>query len=630
MYRLPVGGERGALLARELVGGYLTAYHQEVLREQAGAGAAQGHTSPGAAAGYPARGPSEPWVADARLAAAAAPAGAGAGGGEASDDEDEVIDVAPAPSEGPARPLLASPREPSPSGSPRSSAGPGAATAAPKEDGKEEGTGSKSAWQKLKDGLDMSSPDPKVVKAEAAEKEKEERERADAFLAEAMASSYQDHCERTRRPGIALELPHLAELRLAYERQRDGSDTCAIHSLNNLVQPAPEELDSALAASLAKAAAMSEAVTRNTRLEAGGAAGPPGSGSRFAHAALPGVRGSLPSSGFRGSGAAALSPLSVIGSSTSRWSVVDEVAKLVRRLNISNQTNNIKQKQSPAGPFCLPDLQEAELEVRQLESQDGFLPLRPVVGSSLDLDATLQPGDAGYEVRSPMARTGMFELEAVKLAARNKGYEVIEIHPTPVWAEAEAGRYARAARDLEDAGCRERWFLGFLVYERIPGRAMHYYAILRLPGREAGADGLREDRWVILDSLDRGETSPRNRLLTTQELAAHHDDNGEHFRSWLVRWYPVVSRSAAASALCDAINRGARAACGTASSGEKEQDLLNISSQRGKAALESALDSEEARWCVAAAAENMLGAVPLVRRELHVLQLAVSEQQVLP
>lgn len=368
-----------------------------------------------------------------------------------------------------------------------------------------------------------------TLKEEVLRQQSEE----DAALAAALDFSLNDASDRKNRPGEAFSLPQMTDLGVSFERQPDGSDSCAIHSLNNLVQPllSPEE---AAIVSAARVAA----------------------------------------------------------------SVAAECGEKVQLEGLAEQ-----------GPFRLRDLQEAEAEVRREECQDSFL---PTAASML-----LLRSESG-----PLAhtRTGMFEVEAVKVAAHNKGYEVIDVEPTPDWADAECGaaRYVQTAADLDKQG-GERWFLGFLVYERIPGRAMHYYAILRIPGNsEYGIS--KEPSWLILDGLDRGAKSPRNRLLTTDDLIAFHDKNGEWFRSWLVRWYPVVDRSAAIAAVCKAVAQSAQHACGKE---ETDAGLLGVSPQRAEVALES----ETIRWDVSRGAKELLGAVAMVDRELQVLRLAVSEKQ---
>lgn len=283
--------------------------------------------------------------------------------------------------------------------------------------------------------------------AEAARLRKQEEE--DAAMAAAMDLSLNES-EKRDRPGAALSLPKMAEFGVSFERQPDGSDTCAIHSLNNLTQPllSPEAAADISAARVAASVAA----------ECG------------EQVALEGME--------------------------------------MQRL------------------FTLTDLQLAEAECRREECDDGFL---PAVASSL-LSLRCDSGALG-DGRSPKARSGMFEVEAVKVAAHNKGFEVIEVEPTPCWEDASCGaaQYAQAARDLEGSNS-ERWLLGFLVYERIPGRAMHYYSILR---RTPEAPGQKDsEHWLVLDGLDREQNSPRNRLMTFDDMTAFYNRTGEWFRSW--------------------------------------------------------------------------------------------------
>lgn len=67
---------------------------------------------------------------------------------------------------------------------------------------------------------------------------------------------------------------------------------------------------------------------------------------------------------------------------------------------------------------------------------------------------------------------------------------VIETEPIPDFARSAGQKFVTAANEESDGS----WFRGFLVYECIPGRAMHYWSLLRLP---AGGG------WLKLDSLHR-------------------------------------------------------------------------------------------------------------------------------
>lgn len=472
MFRLPERGQRGAVLAGGLVREHLLLCETRLC----GAGLPTAAASPG--------------EVQVELDPGEGPAAAAAGGASAS----------------------AAASAPPPTADDACAAGPGAEAAAFQPD-------------------DLEASQRLVEEQEALRRRQEEE---DAALAAALDTSLNETGRRDR-PGQELSLPGLAQLGVAFERQPDGSDSCAIHSLNNIVQPfrSPEEAADISAARVAAA-------------------------------------------------------------------VATEQGEAVLLEGVLAQ-----------GPFTLQDLQDAEAEVRREERHDEFLPLATT-------SLLLLRADSGQALGQAPARTGMFEVEAVKVAARNKGYEVIEVEPTPCWAEPECGArcYAEAARELDAQG-GERWLLGFLVYERIPGRAMHYYVIVRVPGSQvAGAE--RDEAWVVLDGLDRGPKSPRNRLLTPDELVAFYDRNGEWFRSWLVRWYPVVDHAAAVQTVSGAVTRGALEACGAK---ESEAGLLRVSPDCAKAALEGE------RWEAARAARRLLSAVAKVDRELQVLQLAVSEGQ---
>ena len=125
---------------------------------------------------------------------------------------------------------------------------------------------------------------------------------------------------------------------------------------------------------------------------------------------------------------------------------------------------------------------------------------------------------------------------------------------------------------------------------------MHYYSILHW-----------SDNWVLLDSLDRGDESPRNRLLTLEDVVKLHDENAEFFRSWLLRWYPVVDRLQAIASLQDALRQSVATALLSDEHAERELD--------------------QSRWDVAQAAKRLLEAPRRVSRELEVLQLLVTEQE---
>eukprot|EP00931_Biecheleriopsis_adriatica_P041725 TRINITY_DN23818_c0_g1_i1.p1 TRINITY_DN23818_c0_g1~~TRINITY_DN23818_c0_g1_i1.p1 ORF type:complete len:996 (+),score=291.71 TRINITY_DN23818_c0_g1_i1:22-2988(+) len=364
---------------------------------------------------------------------------------------------------------------------------------------------------------------------------------SDAALAEALARSFQEEEDRKCRirPGRRLLPSELVSLGAAFERQPEGSDSCAIHSLNNLVQPkrSPDEAGQLLAAATAAAAQDEQFDDRAKEF----------------------------------------------------W---DSMMGLI-------------------GPFSLATLQQADAEARCEEvGQSSFLPTATHL--------SLLRADSGYvstPTASPAHRTGMFDVEAVKLAARSKGFEVIDVEPKPTWADSDVARYVAAAREISASGSCETWFRGFLVYERMPGRAMHYYSILYWPGEKPS-----QESWIVLDSCDRGENSPRNRLLSLEEVTALHDENAEFFRSWLLRWYPVVDRRAAVDCLKWKLKKAVQTACeGIGTMVAEEQ----ISVDRA----EAVLDASQVRWDVALAADELLAAPHLVGRELQVLQLTLSEHE---
>eukprot|EP00929_Paragymnodinium_shiwhaense_P093158 TRINITY_DN53272_c0_g1_i1.p1 TRINITY_DN53272_c0_g1~~TRINITY_DN53272_c0_g1_i1.p1 ORF type:complete len:1068 (-),score=273.92 TRINITY_DN53272_c0_g1_i1:85-3288(-) len=376
----------------------------------------------------------------------------------------------------------------------------------------------------------------------------------DAQLAVALVESMQDASGgdsspsdlEVERPGLNVLVAELAEAGIIFERQPQSTDTCAIHSLNNISQHPrpPEEAAAALAASVAAAAAAEEGEDCDA------------------------------SANF--------------------------------------------------GLFRLADLQQAEAASRRDQLSASFL--MPSSERHLSLLRRSQstagnPSSPVNALNAAAQRTGMFDVEAVKLAAQTKDYEIIDIEPTPCWEDAEAARYVEAARKTDDASAvgripaQQRWFLGFLVYERIPGRAMHYYSILRWHSREG------VEQWILLDSLDAGRTKSRNRVMTFDELVTFYNMNSEWFKSWLVRWYPVVHKATAYEALRTALLRG------LAEQGLESNDKDNPSDVVSALRAEEALDSERVRWNVCLAAEDLLAAVPLVSRELQVLRLALGESQ---
>ncbi|CAJ1405592.1 unnamed protein product [Effrenium voratum] len=341
-------------------------------------------------------------------------------------------------------------------------------------------------------------------------------ELSDVALAEMLSRAWQDEAQNARpRVGQQLRAEKLIELGAAFERQPDGSDTCAIHGLNNLLQPKRSSKEAALKFQEAMDAALKDEQNPEERSTAG----------------------------------------------------------LV-------------------GPFSLATLQAADAESRAEEMAcRGFVPPRAA-------QLSLLRQDSGFHSSRGLQRTGMFDVEAIKIAARLKGFEVVDVEPKPSWHESDVSKFAAL-------GANSDWFRGFLVYERMPGRAMHYYSILYWP--HGGS------HWMILDSFDRGDESPRNRLLTLEEVVSLHDQNGEFFRSWLLRWYPVVDRAAAIQGLRDAVHVGL--------------SQVELEEERALSEARAEVELDASRWNVADAAARLLQYPRQVTRELQVLQLVVSEQQ---
>lgn len=142
---------------------------------------------------------------------------------------------------------------------------------------------------------------------------------------------------------------------------------------------------------------------------------------------------------------------------------------------------------------------------------------------------------------SPSAMpTGFFDVEAVKRAATQKGLEVVDIEPKADHRESALPIYLEGCGgDADDSTVVDgSWLKGFLVYDSRPGHARHFYAIVVRPGRQ----------FAVLNSLEE-DFGAQNRLLTEEELWSMHEHYANDFRSWVFRWYPVVSRSKAVSAL---------------------------------------------------------------------------------
>eukprot|EP00928_Gymnodinium_smaydae_P031431 TRINITY_DN23064_c0_g1_i1.p1 TRINITY_DN23064_c0_g1~~TRINITY_DN23064_c0_g1_i1.p1 ORF type:complete len:972 (+),score=184.69 TRINITY_DN23064_c0_g1_i1:149-3064(+) len=372
-------------------------------------------------------------------------------------------------------------------------------------------------------------------------------------LAESFEAEQQHQRLAVERPGAELSGKMLADFGVAFERQPDSSDTCAVHALNNLVQrdASPEDAAATRAMLEAAAVAAEAAAAAGEEVELGGIC---------------------------------------------------------------------------SGPFAVHDLQQAEAESRSEELNASFL-MPPTEQHLSALRST--SGHMSPSASSAPPRTGMFDVEAIKIAARAKGFEVIDTEPKPEWAETAIANYIDAARAtaVAESGANERWFLGFLVYERIPGFAMHYYSILHWPMQaNAGAQGssandqheakFHDEAWLLLDSMDRGSKHARNRFMTFPDLVQFYEMNSEWFRSWLVRWYPIVRKSAAVSALQRVITSKVSEICEDSAS---EICKDSVSSLRAEGACESS------RWNVLAASEQLLKAQELVGRELLVLRLALNE-----
>eukprot|EP00435_Cladocopium_sp_Y103_P067648 s109_g30.t1 len=307
------------------------------------------------------------------------------------------------------------------------------------------------------------------------------------------------------RAGAQLTPETMLQLGAAFERQPFGSDTCAIHSLNNLLQPkrSSEEAAAKLQEALQAAAKDEQNEEKETGISS--------HGSQPFKCGMKGMESWVSTTGV-------------------------------------------------VGPFSMATLRAAETESREEEMAcRGFVPPRVT-------QLSLLRADSGLSWQGAEQRTGMFDVEAVKLAARSNGFEdrisrVIDVEPKPVWQESEVSSYLAAAKDL-----KERWFRGFLVYERIPGRAMHYYSILYWPSD--------------------GDDSPRNRLLKTEDVISLHDQM-----------------------------------LGDETATTEDDRFVPL----GDVHAETELDA--CRWNVALAARHLLEAPRHVSHELQVLQLVVSEEE---
>jgi len=181
-----------------------------------------------------------------------------------------------------------------------------------------------------------------------------------------------------------------------------------------------------------------------------------------------------------------------------------------------NALNNLCQRPQ----FKLENLQEAEAE--HARAHDSHF---------ADAKAAQMP-------------TGFFDVEALKIAAKKSGLEVVDVEPVMDYRKSRCLDFADSARASEDGS----WFLGFLVYDRRPGHPMHYYT-LRRDERYPGV-------WLRLDSqLPQAEEESKNRQLTTEDLWALHQANSHHFGAWVLRWYPVIYCKGCAEEVCRQLAR---------------------------------------------------------------------------
>jgi len=186
-----------------------------------------------------------------------------------------------------------------------------------------------------------------------------------------------------------------------------------------------------------------------------------------------------------------------------------------------NALNNLCQR----AQFHLSDLQKAEAQVAHAQLNGES------VGSR---DLAMRPAGS----------TGFFDIEALKLAASGVDVEIVDVEPVADYRESRCHAFASSASSCGDGS----WFLGFLVYDRTPGQAMHYYT-LRRDERYAGV-------WLKLDSqLPEAGEEPRNRRLGEEDLWNLYDASAGHFQAWLLRWYPVVYRPGAAKQVRRALSK---------------------------------------------------------------------------
>eukprot|EP00397_Hematodinium_sp_SG-2012_P008462 GEMP01008523.1.p1 GENE.GEMP01008523.1~~GEMP01008523.1.p1 ORF type:complete len:778 (-),score=176.28 GEMP01008523.1:972-3305(-) len=131
-----------------------------------------------------------------------------------------------------------------------------------------------------------------------------------------------------------------------------------------------------------------------------------------------------------------------------------------------------------------------------------------------------------------MSVHGFFDIEAVKMVCAQLNLELFDVAPQPEWEGSMFQQLTEACTRSTKNGKPVNWLLGFLVYDARHGHAQHYSAICR-----AGPD-----QWLKLDSLERygGKREVKNRVLSYAQLAHYYSLQDEFFRSWLLRWYPLI------------------------------------------------------------------------------------------
>lgn len=240
-----------------------------------------------------------------------------------------------------------------------------------------------------------------------------------------------------------------------------------------------------------------------------------------------------------------------------------------------NALNNLCQRPQ----FKLADLQQAEAEHAKITEGGNFAHAKPTQD----------------------VPTGFFDVEAVKIAAQKSGLEIVDVEPVMDWRKGACLAFADSAGSSEDGS----WFLGFLVYDRRPGYAMHYYT-LRRDERYPGI-------WLRLDSkLPESGEECKNRRLTTDELWALYQANSHHFGAWQLRWYPVVYCKGAAEEVCRRL----------ASSEKSDLGAYKVTEARAMRAL------KECNWVVINTLAHLLEELPRITvRELLVRFARPSEAE---